>query len=42
MMNKLRRGETVLTRRWPFSAVVSLALGALGLAMAGYLLWVGA
>jgi putative membrane protein len=42
MMNKLRRGETVLTRRWSFSAVVSLALGALGLAMAGYLLWVGA
>lgn len=42
LMNKLRRGEAVLTRSWSFSAVVSLALGALGLAMAGYLLWVAA
>ncbi|MEX2141334.1 MAG: DUF202 domain-containing protein [Pirellulales bacterium] len=41
MMEKLNRGETVLNRRWSFSVVISLLLAAIGLAMAGYLLWVG-
>jgi putative membrane protein len=41
MMEKLNRGESVLTRRWSFSVVISLLLAAIGVGMAGYLLWVG-
>ena len=41
LIAKLDRGETVLNRRWSFSVMISLVLGAIGLAMAGYLMWVG-
>ena len=41
MMEKLNRGESVLTRRWSFSVVISLLLAGIGVGMAGYLLWVG-
>ena len=41
MMEKLNRGESVLTRRWSLSVMISLLLAAIGIGMAVYLLWVG-
>jgi putative membrane protein len=40
LLDRLDRGEVSLARRWSQSVVVSFILGAVGVAMAVYLLWV--